>query len=71
MRLEKACAMHNTSYVSIKKEKKMKAKYLSTETYVVGNQKNRLIETVLLSIHNKFKKWCIRKKKKKNMSKLL
>ena len=30
-----------------------KFSYFSTKTYVVGTQKNRLIETVLLSIQNK------------------
>ena len=32
---------------------KKQVSYCSTKTYVVGTQKNRLNETVLLSTHNK------------------
>ena len=35
--------------------------YFSTKTYVVGTQKNRLNETVLLSTHNLCLNRCIRK----------
>ena len=35
--------------------------YFSTKTYVVGTQKNRLNETVLLSTQNKCLNWWIRK----------
>ena len=35
--------------------------YFSTETYVVGSQKNRLNETVLLSTQNLCYNWSIRK----------
>ena len=35
--------------------------YFSTKTYVVGTQKNRLNETVLLSSHNICLNWRIRK----------
>ena len=35
--------------------------YFSTKTYVVGTQKNRLIETVLLSTQKTYINWWIRK----------
>ena len=35
--------------------------YFSPKTYVVGTQKDRLIETVLLSTHNIYFRWEIRK----------
>ena len=35
--------------------------YFSTKTYVVGTQKNRLNETVLLSTQNIYLNWWVRK----------
>ena len=39
----------------------IKKSYFSTKTYVVGTQKNRLNETVLLSTQNTCKNWWVRK----------
>ena len=36
--------------------------YFSTKTHIVGTQKNRLNETILLSTQNICKKWWVRKK---------
>ena len=45
MQLRKFVLFHLKNYFS----------YFSTKTYVVGTQKKRLIETVLLSTHSNFK----------------